>query len=94
MGARNTQLLPPGDDIDQAISEIRQRFHLERVSLTITYLISPILTLEQCHCNVLYSIINIEIEWLEWTFKSRFCFACNGGHIECTHECFTQMIRV
>ncbi|XP_031693678.1 phospholipid-transporting ATPase ABCA1 isoform X2 [Oncorhynchus kisutch] len=30
LGARNTQLLPPGDDIDQAISEIRRRFHLER----------------------------------------------------------------
>uniref|UniRef100_A0AAZ3RIN0 P-type phospholipid transporter n=1 Tax=Oncorhynchus tshawytscha TaxID=74940 RepID=A0AAZ3RIN0_ONCTS len=31
LGARNTQLLPPGDDIDQAISEIRRRFHLERI---------------------------------------------------------------
>ncbi|XP_071024771.1 phospholipid-transporting ATPase ABCA1-like isoform X2 [Oncorhynchus clarkii lewisi] len=30
LGARNSQLLPPGDDIDQAISEIRRRFHLER----------------------------------------------------------------
>uniref|UniRef100_A0A4W5NKE6 P-type phospholipid transporter n=1 Tax=Hucho hucho TaxID=62062 RepID=A0A4W5NKE6_9TELE len=30
LGARNTQLLPPGDAIDQAISEIRRRFHLER----------------------------------------------------------------
>uniref|UniRef100_A0A8C7RUZ8 P-type phospholipid transporter n=1 Tax=Oncorhynchus mykiss TaxID=8022 RepID=A0A8C7RUZ8_ONCMY len=31
LGARNSQLLPPGDDIDQAISEIRRRFHLERL---------------------------------------------------------------
>ncbi|KAL1023696.1 hypothetical protein UPYG_G00044710 [Umbra pygmaea] len=30
LGATNGQFLPPGDDIDQAIAEIRRRFQLER----------------------------------------------------------------
>lgn len=41
LGARSSQYLSNKDDIDDAIAQLRRRFHLERVRDVITLFVTP-----------------------------------------------------